>query len=213
MKKKLKVQKAALGRFARRRPTPLQPRPGVQLGTQPGFTIPTSNVGPNDPGIIPRDPGYGSGPRGTPRPPQLFVNGLPSTPNIGAMGNPIRQPGMQQSQANTFNSTPFPRGSGMQQTQPSPGFTPLSGLGNPISQEVAQQTGFGLGPRPNNFGPMQGVGDPRLGAATLPGNVLQMQMRGPQQAAPAQPVPAMKKGGVVRGGRAEIKGTRPAKLT
>jgi len=28
---------------------------------------------------------------------------------------------------------------------------------------------------------MQGVGDPRLGAATIPGNKLQMQMRGPQQ--------------------------------
>jgi hypothetical protein len=36
---------------------------------------------------------------------------------------------------------------------------------------------------------------------------------GAAQAAPAQPIAAMKKGGVVRGGRAEIKGTRPAKLT
>jgi hypothetical protein len=60
---------------------------------------------------------------------------------------------------------------------------------------------------------MQGIGDPRSGAATIPGNQLQMQMRGPTQAAPTQPVTAMKKGGVVRGGRAEIKGTRPAKLS
>jgi hypothetical protein len=95
----------------------------------------------------------------------------------------------------------------------------------------------GMGPLPNNFGPMQpssqidpnsprslpfasavgpsmqGVGDPRRGAATIPGNKFQMQMRGPTQAAPTQPVTAMKKGGVVRGGRAEIKGTRPAKLS
>jgi hypothetical protein len=55
---------------------------------------------------------------------------------------------------------------------------------------------------------MQGVGDPRLGAATIPGNPLQMQMRGPQQAAPVQPVPAMKKGGMVRGQGAAIRGTK-----
>jgi len=55
---------------------------------------------------------------------------------------------------------------------------------------------------------MQGVGDPRLGAATIPGNQLQMQMRGPTQAAPVQPVPAMKKGGMVRGQGAAIRGTK-----
>jgi hypothetical protein len=113
---------------------------------------------------------------------------------------------------NTFNSTPFPRGPinpvrpGMQlgggQPQPSPG--------------------FGLGPRPNNLGSMQGVGDPRLGAPMIPGNQAQMMMRGPQQAAPAQPVPAMKKGGMskkkmqdggmVRGSGAAIKGLKKVRI-
>ena len=35
---------------------------------------------------------------------------------------------------------------------------------------------------------------------------------GAAQAAPAQPIAAMKKGGYIRGGRAEIKGHRKAKL-
>ena len=39
-----------------------------------------------------------------------------------------------------------------------------------------------------------------------------MSQRPPQSQQPVQPVPAMKKGGIVRGGRAETKGTRPAKL-
>jgi hypothetical protein len=67
----------------------------------------------------------------------------------------------------------------------------------------------GLGPRPNNLGPMQGVGDPRSGAATIPGNKLQMQMRGPAQAAPTKPLTAMKKGGSVsRGVGKAIKGKK-----
>jgi hypothetical protein len=55
------------------------------------------------------------------------------------------------------------------------------------------------------------IGDPRLGP--IPNNLGPMQMTTITQAAPTQPVTAMKKGGVVRGGRAEIKGTRPAKLS
>jgi hypothetical protein len=66
-----------------------------------------------------------------------------------------------------------------------------------------------MGPLPNNLGPMQGVGDPRSGAATIPGNKLQMQMRGPAQAAPTKPLTAMKKGGSVsRGVGKAIKGKK-----
>jgi hypothetical protein len=84
---------------------------------------------------------------------------------LGTIENPIR-PGTQQ---------PF---------QPQQPGTQQPGTQQPVIG--------GLGPLPNNLGPM----------------------RQPlQQAAPTQPVTAMKKGGVVRGGRAEIKGTRPAKLS
>jgi len=132
--------------------------------------------------------------------------------------NPIR-PGMQPSQ--TGGGKPF----GPPQTVPGPDGTPIRNpilnLINPIRPPInissANSTPVGvrdgMGPLPNNFGPMQQpVGDPRTGAAFIPGNRMQEMMRGPQQAAPTQPVPAMKKGGIVRGGRAETKGTRPAKL-
>ena len=124
------------------------PRPGIQ---QPGMQQPGVQIGTQigtQPGIIPRDPGYGSGSIGLPRGP---INVSP------------------------FNSTP-------------------GGVRG------------GMGPLPNNLGPMQQpVGDPRTGAAFIPGNRMQEMMKGPQQAAPTQPVPAMKKGGIVRGGRAETK--------
>jgi hypothetical protein len=212
MKKKLKVKKAFSGKMIKAATAQgkkvikpgflgLPPRPpGTVPGSGAGIVLP-GQINPFGPGGLPIG-GYGNQSGITPVRGQI----LPSKP---------RDPNM-------FSTTP-PR-PGMQQPQPSQGFTPLSGLGNPISQGVAQQTGFGLGPRPNNFGPMQQpVGDPRRGAAFIPGNPMQEMMRGPQQAAPAQPVPtqqavpvqpvpAMKKGGVVRGGRAETKGTRPAKL-
>jgi len=120
----------------------------------PGRPLPRQGVQQPRPGIpfqgfpIPRDPGYGSGPRGPiflPRPDGTLQNMHPAAGGI--------RPPINISSANStpaFNSTPVGvRG--------------------------------GLGPRPNNLGPMQGVGDPRLGAATIPGNKLQMQMRGPQQ--------------------------------
>ena len=74
-----------------------------------------------------------------------------------------------------FNNIPRPR-PGVQQPRPgmNPGF-----IINPVRPGTVINPV--RGPRPNNFGPMQGVGDPRLGAATIPGNPLQMQMRGPQQ--------------------------------
>jgi hypothetical protein len=82
---------------------------------------------------VPRDPGYGSEPRGPiflPRPDGTLQNMHPAAGGI--------RPGVQPSGYSQYG--------------------------------------------PRGFGPMQGVGDPRRGAATIPGNQLQMQMRGPQQA-------------------------------
>jgi hypothetical protein len=101
--------------------------------------------------------------------------------------NPIR-PGMQQPIKNLSNMGPI---------NVSPfNSTPVGVRG-------------GMGPLPNNLGAtQQPVGDPRRGAAFIPGNRMQEMMRGPQQAAPVQPVPAMKKGGMVRGQGAAIRGTK-----
>lgn len=173
------------------RPRPFQPGPSVDpsgprpIGPRPVFDPRTIN--PVRPGMQQPRPGM-----------------FPST-----IVNPIRQPG----RINTFNSTPFPRQSQANTFNSTPPRPPqlfvdgipatpnIGAMGNPISQPDIQQTL-----------PTAPIGDPRLGAAIIPGNKMQEMMRGPQQAAPVQPVAAMKKGGVVRGGRAEIKGTRPAKL-
>jgi hypothetical protein len=192
MKKKLKVKKAAIGSAiqARRmvkpgtRPTMGgSPRPGMQLPR------PRINVNPNliydkpRPGVQPYKPiGPEFGPRDQPLPPMQPSSQIdPNSPRNIIFANPSQ----------TGGGKPF---------------------GPPINISSANSTPVGvrggMGPRPNNFGPMQGVGDPRLGAATIPGNQLQMQMRGPQQAAPVQPVPAMKKGGMVRGQGAAIRGTK-----
>jgi hypothetical protein len=111
----------------------------------------------------------------------------------GTVINPVRQPGMYQPggpprDPNMFSTTP-PR-----PMQSSSQINPNSPRSLPFASAV--------GPS------MQGVGDPRLGAATIPGNQAQMQMRDPTQAAPVQPVPAMKKGGMVRGQGAAIRGTK-----
>jgi hypothetical protein len=85
--------------------------------------------------------------------------------------NPGRpRPGMQQPQQPGRQPIGLPRGPIFANSNATPFII------NPVRQPG------GMGPLPNNFGPMQGVGDPRLGAATIPGNQLQMQMRGPQQA-------------------------------
>jgi hypothetical protein len=143
------------------------------------------------------------GGRSMPRP---VIGGRPGINVNPNLINPIR-PGMQP------GVTPFkpigpefgPRDQPLPPMQPSSQIDPNSPrniiFANPV-RPGTQQSQLPTGQ----------VGDPRLGAATIPGNKLQMQMRGPQQAAPVQPVPAMKKGGIVRGGRAETKGTRPAKL-
>jgi hypothetical protein len=107
-----------------------RPRPGVQQPRPINF--PPEIINPVRPGMqqpVPRDPGYGSGPRGPiflPRPDGTLQNMHPAAGGI--------RPG-------------------------------------------------GIGPLPNNFGPMQGVGDPRLRAETIPGNQAPMQ----QQPLPTAP--------------------------
>jgi len=104
----------------------------------------------------------------------------PNMPIGGFGGRPgMQQPGVQ---------------SGRQpgvQPLPSPGFTPIGvfdkPLGPPINISSFNSTPGGvrggMGTLPNAFGPMQQpVGDPRTGAAFIPGNPMQEMMRGPQQA-------------------------------
>ncbi len=129
-----------------------------------------------------------------------ITNIFPKGPRPSTIINPVR-PGMQQQELQIINGVkqlpdPSTIGSNMvpRPMQPSSQIDPNSPRSLPFASAV--------GPS------MQGVGDPRLGAATIPGNPLQMQMRGPQQAAPVQPVPAMKKGGMVRGQGAAIRGTK-----
>jgi hypothetical protein len=225
VKKKLKVQKAALGRFARRRPTPgpgvqpqqpfqpIQPRPGMSTPFGPQQPLPRINVDPN---LI-----YDKPRPGIPLP---RINVAPN------LINPVRpgmQPGVQQPQQpnpklqniyNILSGTGGPK----QVQQPQPDVQPIMGTRPDGTLQNMHPAAGGIRPGvqpsgysqygPRGFGPMQGVGDPRLGAATIPGNQLQMQMRGPQQAAPAQPVPAMKKGGAVRGVRIALRGAKKVKI-
>ena len=64
--------------------------------------------------------------------------------------------------------------------RPVPGRRPITNFGGPRGPRPGMSTPFGprpgIGPRPGMGGPR--VGDPRLGAATIPGNKMQMQMRG-----------------------------------
>jgi hypothetical protein len=143
-------------------------------------------------------PGYKPNPR--PRPGMQQPR-----PGIGAIINPVR-PGAQlppnMKVAQYFQQTgQLPPGMGpSSQTSPieprPPGIGPRGPIFlprpdgtlqnmHPAAGEIrpgVQPSGYSqYGPR--GFGPMQGqgVGDPRLGAATIPGNQAQMQMRGPQQ--------------------------------
>jgi hypothetical protein len=100
-------------------------------------------------------------------------------PGIPSQGFPVGPRQVQQPQPGI--------GGGPPQTVPGPDGTPIRNpifnIINPIRPGM-QPGGFGGG-TDFNFGPrrpMQGVGDPRLGAATIPGNRIQMMMRGPQQA-------------------------------
>lgn len=141
----------------------------------------------------------------------------PSKPLINLFKPQQPRPGVPQRDPNMFSTTPprptygtrpdgtrqliHPAAGGIR-----PGVQPLPPM-QPSSQ-IDPSSPRSL-PFASAVGPsMQGVGDPRLGAATIPGNQAQMQMRGPTQAAPVQPVPAMKKGGMVRGQGAAIRGTK-----
>jgi hypothetical protein len=186
MKKKLKVKKAFLGMMAKsiRRGTPIRKKITNIFPRGPKASTIINPVRP--PGTVP-----GSG-AGIVKPGQINPFGPGGLP-IGGYGNPVRQPGMYQPggpprDPNMFSTTP-PR-----PMQSSSQINPNSPRSLPFASAV--------GPS------MQGVGDPRLGAATIPGNQAQMQMRDPTQAAPVQPVPAMKKGGMVRGQGAAIRGTK-----
>ena len=187
--------------------------------------LPIGGYGSQQPGRPPRDPNMFS--TTPPRPDiQFGVQPLPAAPNFGGPMQPSSQidpipfasavkPGMQQ---------PAPGGIAeyVLRQKNAPG-----GLGggqiNPGMQQPGRQPGIyqqGGPPRdPNMYSTLPFRPDIQFGVQPLPaapgplgGSVTQpapMQ----QQAAPVQPVPAMKKGGIVRGGRAEIKGTRPAKLS
>jgi hypothetical protein len=178
MKKKLKVKKAFRG-------SAIQARRMVKPGTRPTMG-------------------------GSPRPGMQLPRPINVNPNlIYDKPRQLTQPALGSSvlgggrpinvNPNLIYDKPRP---GMQQSQqPAPVMIQPAVVG-------ASPVRGGMGPRPNNFGPMQGVGDPRRGAAFIPGNSMQEMMRGPQQAAPVQPVPAMKKGGMVRGQGAAIRGTK-----
>jgi hypothetical protein len=110
---------------------------------------------------------------------------------------------------------------------------------NPVRPGVQQQglAGFVLSKDPNMFsttpprpgtvidpGRQPGIyqqggppRDPNMFSTTPPRPDIQFGVQplpaAPGFGAPMQPVPAMKKGGAVRGGRAEIKGLRKAKLS
>ena len=175
-----------------------RPRPGPRpIGPRP---IPRSGtIGPR-PGLIPKPGIIGPRPQG------------PFLPRQPGLQQPIRQPGALPPPPGLQPSNIKQRILDIQKNQ-LPGSRPRGNIGGirpgVIPAGTQQPVTGGLGPRPNNLGPMQGVGDPRLGAATIPGNKLQMQMRGPGQAAPTKPLTAMKKGGSVsRGVGKAIKGKK-----
>jgi hypothetical protein len=155
------------------------------IGGRPRINFNPNTINPLGPGItgggkpiIPKDFGFRSGP-GVSQPPQLFTNGVPATPNIGMLGNPVR-PGMQQSSLQIIN--------GVKQ------------LPDPST------VGSNMVPRPIQPSSQIGPNSPRsLPFASAVGPSM-------QQAAPVQPVPAMKKGGAVRGVRIALRGAKKATI-
>ena len=221
MKKKLKVKKAALGSMMKAATAQGKKviKPGfLGLPPRPPGTVPGSGAGIVKPGQInPFGPGglpiggYGNQSGITPVRGQILPS-KPRDPNMYSTTPP--RPGTQQPNPNLQNIFNKFGGTGPKQTQPQPGVQPL----------IPRDYGYGSGPimgtrpdgTPQNMHPAaSGI---RPGVQPLPaspgplGGQLTQPAPMQQQAAPVQPVPAMKKGGVVRGGRAETKGTRPAKL-
>jgi hypothetical protein len=135
-----------------------------------------------------------------PRDPNMFS----STPPRPGMIQPLPSPGMQQ---------PAPVGLGEYalRQQPAPG-----GLGGQINPGMSPGASSALNDLMKRYGQQPGMAQPLpaapgpLGGPAPQGGDRFVNLK--QQAAPVQPVPAMKKGGVVRGGRKETKGLRKAKL-
>jgi hypothetical protein len=182
-------------------PRPIGPRPIPRSGTigpRPGLIPKPGIIGPRPQGpFLPRQPGLQQPirqPGALPPPPGL------QNPDIKHLQHPDVKQRILDIQKNQLPGS-RPRGNigGIR-----PGVRPGG-----IRPNLPFASAGGMGPLPNNLGPMQGVGDPRSGAATIPGNKLQMQMRGPAQAAPTKPLTAMKKGGYVsRGVGKAIKGKK-----
>ena len=194
MKKKLKVQKAFSGKMMR-------------AATTQGRRV----INPGRPGM--------QQVFGPPRDPNMFAT---TPPRPGTVIDPGRKPGIYQPgglprDPNFFSTTP-PRPVMIQPAVVGAPPQPIRNINDmgPINVSPFNSTPGGvrggMGPLPNNLGPMQGVGDPRLGAATIPGNQAQMQMRDPTQAAPVQPVPAMKRGGSVIARGNKLARSKPTKM-
>jgi hypothetical protein len=112
---------------------------------------------------------------------------------IGPGGQPLPSPGMQQP-ANSFGGL----ADAILRQQPRPGVQPFPTI-------PAVSGPLGSTALPSAPGPLGGQ-------FKLTHDIVRSPAPMQQQAAPAQRVSTMKKGGIVRGGRSEIKGTRPAKL-
>ena len=199
----LRQQKSKIRPVKQPRPIPVkQPRPGVQLGIGPGVQPLPSPVKQTGPSIQ-----YGVQPLPSPgmqQPANSFGGlaegflrqqpGMAPQPASSALNDFMKRYapfGDQPRDPNMFSSTPT-RPPGMQQPAPG-GYNMLHGGNLGMARPDLQ-------PLPAAPGPL--------------GGQLKLTQPAPmqQQAAPAQRVSTMKKGGIVRGGRSEIKGTRPAKL-
>jgi len=195
MKKKLKVKKAALGRFFGRKGrlqqgvTPLHPKihsnPNLINPIRPGMQLPRpTNINPNLIYDKPR-PGMQQPIKNLSNMGPINVSPFNSTPGgvrggMGPLPNnlgptaPVGDPGMQQPIKNLSNMGPINV--------------------SPFNSTPGGVRG-GMGPLPNNLG--SSMPNPSIGAA---------------QAAPAQPIAAMKKGGAVRGVRIALRGAKKAKI-
>ena len=87
-----------------------------------------------------------------------------------------------------------------------PGGLPIGGYGSQqpgiMQQPIPRDPGYGSGP----------IGFPKGPINVSPFNSTPGGVRGPTQAAPVQPVPAMKKGGAVRGVRIALRGAKKATI-
>jgi hypothetical protein len=98
-------------------------------------------------------------------------------------GRNFNQPAVQSQSQQPLSNIQNILSGGTGGPRPLQGATPLGPINVSSANSTPGGVRGGMGPLPNNFGPMQGqVGDPRRGAAFIPGNPMQEIMRGPQQA-------------------------------